>query len=94
MNMPIKIGDFVVSLAGRDKNKCFLVVNIKQKQVFVVDGKTRKVDRPKIKNVKHVKQISTANAQSVAENIKSGQPVGNQRVYKLVKAEREKIQED
>ena len=94
MGKPIKAGDFVVSLTGRDKNKCFLVVNLDKDKVFIVDGKARKVDRPKVKNVKHVKQISTANAQSVAKNIKSGQPVGNQRVYKLVKAEREKIQEE
>ena len=94
MNMPIKIGDYVLSLAGRDKNKVFLVVNIDKQKVFIVDGKTRKVDRPKIKNVKHVKQISTASAKGIAENIKNGQPVGNKRVYKLVKTENEKIQED
>ena len=92
--MPIKVGDFVVSLTGRDKNKCFLVVNIDKDKVFIVDGKARKVDRPKVKNVKHVKQISTANAQSVAENIKNGQPVGNKRVYKLIMTEKQKIQED
>lgn len=94
MYMPIKVGDFVVSLTGRDKNKCFLVVNIDKNKVFIVDGKARKVDRPKVKNVKHVKQISTANAQSVAENIKNGQPVGNKRVYKLIMTEKQKIQED
>lgn len=92
--MPIKVGDFVVSLTGRDKNKCFLVVNLDKDKVFIVDGKARKVDRPKVKNVKHVKQISTANAQSVAENIKNGQPVGNKRVYKLIMTEKQKIQED
>ena len=92
--MPIKVGDFVVSLTGRDKNKCFLVVNIDKNKVFIVDGKARKVDRPKVKNVKHVKQISTANAQSVAENIKNGQPVGNKRVYKLIMTKKQKIQED
>lgn len=94
MKMPINIGDFVISLKGRDKGKNFLVVDINQDKVIIVDGKARKVDRPKIKNVKHVKQISTANARSVAENIKSGQSVGNKRVYKLIKAEKQKIQED
>ena len=94
MNKPIKVGDFVVSLTGRDKSKCFLVVDLDKDKVFIVDGKTRKVDRPKVKNVKHVKQISTANAQGVAENIKNGQAVGNKRIYKLIMTEKQKIQED
>ena len=94
MDMPIKIGDFVVSLSGRDKNKCFLVVDVKKEKVFIVDGKKRKVDRPKSKNVKHVKRISTANDKIVAENIKNGQPVGNKRVYKMILTEKQKIQED
>ena len=94
MNMPIKVGDFVVSLTGRDKDKCFLVVGKDKDKVLIVDGKTRKVDRPKVKNVKHVKQISTANAECVAENIKNGQKVGNKRIYKLIKTEKEKIQEE
>ena len=94
MDMPIKIGDIVLSLKGRDKDKSFLVVDIKQGKVLIVDGNTRKVDRPKVKNVKHVKQISTANAKNVAENIKNGQTVGNKRVYKLIMTEKQKIQED
>ena len=94
MNMPIKVGDFVVSLTGRDKDKCFLVVGKDKDKVLIVDGKTRKVDRPKVKNVKHVKQISTANAICVAENIKNGQKVGNKRIYKLIKTEKEKIQDE
>ena len=92
--MPIKIGDFVVSFAGRDKQKHFLVVDVIEDKVLLVDGKTRKVNRPKLKNVKHVKKISNANAKSIAENIKNGQTVGNDKVYQLIKTERQKIQED
>ena len=94
MNKPIKVGDFVVSLTGRDRNGYFLVVDIDKEKVKIIDGKTRKVDKPKLKNVKHVKQVSTANAKSVAENIKNGQPVGNKKVYKLIMTEKQKIQED
>ena len=92
--MPINIGDFVVSLAGRDKQKYFLVVDVIEDKVLLINGKTRKVNRPKLKNVKHVKKISTVNAKSIAENIKNGQTVGNDRVYQLIKTEIQKIQED
>ncbi len=51
----IEIGQVVKSLAGRDKGKILLVLNILDEEyVLVVDGDLRKIDNPKKKKVKHL----------------------------------------
>ena len=49
------MGDFVVSLAGRDRGRTFIVTEVcGDGYVMIVDGKLRKVDKPKRKKLKHV----------------------------------------
>ena len=50
----MKIGQIVFSKAGRDKNKVLTVISSNEKEVFVVDGKERPLERPKLKNPKHL----------------------------------------
>ncbi len=53
------IGRIVCSKAGRDKNK-FLVIVAESKETFsVVDGKERPLERPKVKNKKHLSLTNT-----------------------------------
>ena len=90
----VKIGDLVLSKAGRDKGEYFLVVSVEGSYASIVNGKQRKVLNPKKKNIKHLKKVSTAKLSLIAERILNGKAVGNERVYRAVKAEKEKIQED
>ena len=94
MNRPIQVGDLVISLTGRDKNKCFLVVDVAKTRVKLVDGKAHKIYSPKTKNIKHIKLILATNLNYIVENIKQGKPVSNKRVYKLINAKNQKLQED
>ncbi len=49
------IGRIACSMAGRDKG-CFMVVlDTKEGKAFVCDGKHRPLERPKLKNIKHLK---------------------------------------
>jgi len=50
----VKIGQIVYSKAGRDKGKLLSVISSKDSCVFVVDGKERPLERPKLKNPKHL----------------------------------------
>ena len=54
MEKPIKQGDIVKAMTGRDKGKYFLVIFLDGDMAYIVDGKTRKVDNPKKKNNKHL----------------------------------------
>ena len=90
----ISQGDLVVSTAGRDKGKSFLVISVNNKFAYVVDGRERKTINPKKKNVKHLEKFSNVSIIELAEKINNGIPVGNEKIYQIVKAEKQKIQED
>lgn len=48
-------GQVVRSKKGRDEGKVFVVIDIIDKDyLYLVDGKLRKLDRPKKKKVKHL----------------------------------------
>ncbi len=94
MEKQVNIGDVVVSTAGRDQGEYFIVVNVQDKIAKVVDGKIHKVTALKKKNVKHLETISKGAGQYLALKILNGKAVGNKRIYRLIKAEKYKIQED
>ena len=48
------IGKIVLSNAGRDKGKYLAVINCTESYVWVADGKERKLENPKRKNIKHI----------------------------------------
>lgn len=55
----LDLGQFVISKAGRDKNRMFIIYNIvDDKFVTVVDGNLRKIGSPKKKNIKHLLKIN------------------------------------
>ena len=53
-------GQFVLSLSGRDKGRVHVIVayDADKAIVYICDGKTRKVERPKPKKLKHIKFLS------------------------------------
>lgn len=57
--MDIKVGSVVKSCAGRDKNSYFVAVGISGGFVEIADGKKRKLENPKRKNIKHISPTSS-----------------------------------
>ena len=53
--MELVRGDVVRSIAGHDKGSLMLVCEISGDDVFVVDGRLRKLEKPKKKNRKHLR---------------------------------------
>lgn len=43
-----------MAVAGREKNRLFIITKIEDQWVYLVDGKTRKLENPKKKNIKHI----------------------------------------
>lgn len=79
------VGDVVISLKGRDKDKIFLVCDIKDQICFIANGKERKVSHLKKKNVKHLRKVNDVSLTELALKIQKGDPVGNKRVARAVK---------
>ena len=52
--MMLEIGSIVKSMAGKDKDSYFCVVELNDSYCFLRDGKIHKLDNPKRKSFKHV----------------------------------------
>jgi len=50
-------GSLARSKAGHDKDNLFIIIHSEKEYVYLADGKTRTVDRPKCKKKKHVQWI-------------------------------------
>lgn len=59
--MNIVEGTVVKAIAGRDDDRFFVVTKIcdDKQYVLISDGKTRKLDAPKRKNIKHIRVTGT-----------------------------------
>ena len=53
--MDIGTGRVVISSAGHDKGRFMLVVGADGDRILVADGKERKLEHPKKKNIRHVR---------------------------------------
>ncbi len=80
----IDIGNIVLSTAGRDKDRYFLVVKVEDNYVYLVDGNLRKVENPKKKKIKHIELTAFFDG-DFAEKIKKNNKISNQDVKKLLK---------
>ena len=50
----MKLGQVVLVKRGRDKGTYMVVVEAREGYILVVDGRSRKLCKPKRKNIKHV----------------------------------------
>ena len=78
-------GDIVKSLSGRDENGYFLVIKVENGYAIVADGKTRRINNPKRKNLKHLSTVKIKALEGFSERINRGEPVGNEALRKAIR---------
>ncbi len=72
---PIPIGSTVESKAGRDEGRRFIVVkSLNDEYVLLSDGDTRKLEKPKKKKRRHLKQVFEPSAE-IVERLTDVKPV-------------------
>lgn len=81
--MKFEIGNIVRSKAGRDAGKFLMVVGVTEKGVLVCDGKERPLERPKLKNVRHLAPTT--------EQLQSDSMVSNRVLRKALKSFNEAV---
>lgn len=87
--MDDRIGKVAYSKAGRDAGRPFVIISlVDEKFVLVADGDLRKIENPKLKNIKHV-QITNIIAEDVKNYLVNGEMPENHIIRKNLK----KIQE-
>ncbi len=52
--MNINPGDFVTATAGKEIGKCFIVLSVENRYLYLCDGKNRRISNPRKKSIKHV----------------------------------------
>ncbi|MDE6748813.1 MAG: RNA-binding protein [Lachnospiraceae bacterium] len=66
------IGMLAGSKAGHDKGIIYVIINEDTEYVYLVDGETRKLLKPKKKNKKHIQIIKKCPEAGFVERIKAG----------------------
>lgn len=85
MQNKFKIGSVVLSTAGHDSGNYFVVVEVHSEDyVKIVDGKSRLLDKPKLKKVKHLKDTFLT-LDEIAEKLMNGEVVHNKNIQTALK---------
>ena len=74
--MEVDKSSLVVSKAGRDQGQLFYVIDADEQYVYLADGKSRRLEKPKRKKRKHIEQIPRTESR-IAEKIRNGEKVLN-----------------
>lgn len=89
--LPIEVGSVVVSKAGRDAGRLFIVVQeVDADFVMIANGDLRKLDRLKRKRRKHLKPTGAV-VQALRERLANGEPVEDHEVRSWLSKEEEKL---
>ena len=88
---PIEVGSVVVSKAGRDQGRWFLVIEeVDADFVMIANGDLRKMDRLKKKRRKHLKPTGTV-VPALRERLLAGEPVKDHELRSWLSEEEEKL---
>ena len=72
----LTIADVVISIAGRDAGSLFYVLEADDTFLLLVDGKGRRIEKPKRKKRKHTTKVLRSETR-VAEKLRNGDKVLN-----------------
>lgn len=87
--MTFDVGRVVLSKQGHDKGGWFLVVKVQdEKHVLIADGATRKLEKPKKKQIKHLRP-KPARCMEIAAALEDGKPLLDSDVRKALMAIRQ-----
>lgn len=54
----LKIGGYAISAAGHDAGRWYVIIDIENEYVYLVDGEIRTIEHPKKKKLKHINLLS------------------------------------
>ena len=79
-----EVGMLAKALAGHDLGKIYVIMDVDEEYVYLVDGKIRTFDKPKKKRKKHV-QLIKETSQTLIEKIQSNQKIQNEDIKRVIK---------
>ena len=89
--LPIEVGSVVISKAGRDQGRAFLVMEeVDADFVMIANGALRKLDRLKKKRRKHLKPTGRV-VEALRDRLAAGQAVEDHELRAWLSEEEEKL---
>ena len=80
----MKVGDIVISTYGHDMGEWYVVEQVLNEYVFLVDGKNKPIEKPKKKKAKHTLATNYF-AEELANKWLTKQNVQNAEIRKTIK---------
>ena len=80
MKNELKIGQIVCSTQGRDKGEYYIVLTASSNNCCVADGKYKKINKPKKKNIAHIAATPVVITE-IAQKLGSNQKINDQMIY-------------
>ena len=85
MEKSVEVGSVVFSRAGRDKGIFFLVVEVVDDvYVRLADGDVRRLEKPKLKKIKHLKNTGDV-LTNIAEKLRQGVKVYDAEIFSALR---------
>jgi ribosomal protein L14E/L6E/L27E len=85
MVQTLKPGSVVVSTAGRDSGKTFMVVKtLDDNYVYIADGTLRRLEKPKKKKVKHL-AVTSHTLDGIGDKLREGKKVFDAEIRSALK---------
>lgn len=81
--MVIELADIVRAMCGRDRGKFFVVTKVDGGFAFIADGRGRRLEKPKRKNLKHLIPVEKPGGR-LAEKLSEGQKVTNAEIRRAL----------
>ena len=89
--MELRKGMLAISKAGHDKDSWYIVLSIEGNHVFLVNGKNRTLDRPKMKKRMHLQPVNTV-PKALQEKLNKNMQWTNEEIKRALKlAKQEKL---
>lgn len=86
MNNSIQIGAVVLSVMGRDSGRFYVVVGLEgDNYVYIADGETRLLAKPKLKKLKHLR-YNGENLESIGLKLVEGRQVFDAEIRSALRA--------
>ena len=77
-------GKMAISRAGHDKDSIYVIIKEEAAHVYLADGKSRAVEKPKMKNKKHI-QIVKELPKEITEMLSPDIEFRNEKIKRAIK---------
>ena len=89
----IERGMLAKSLSGHDRNRLYIIIQAEEEYVWLVDGSSRPIEKPKKKNIRHI-QVVHRIPKTIKQAFESKRPLQNEHIKQIIQSESRSRQDD